>query len=42
MDGAVTIYNAVTLKEVERLPMKKPVDKHNAWNKISKSEVASH
>ena len=42
MDGALVIYDAVTLKEVKRLPMKKPVGKNNVWNKISKSEGTSH
>ena len=42
MDGALIIYDAVTLKEVKRLPMKKPVGKYNVWNKINKSEGTSH
>mgnify|MGYP002348915438 FL=1 len=42
MDGAIIIYDAVTLKEVKRLPMKKPVGKYNVWNKINKSEGTSH
>jgi hypothetical protein len=42
MDGAIIVYDAVTLKEVKRLPMKKPVGKYNVWNKISKSEGTSH
>ncbi|AXS80606.1 nitrite reductase [Dechloromonas sp. HYN0024] len=42
MDGALIIYDAVTLSEVKRLPMKKPVGKYNVWNKISKSEGTSH
>ena len=42
MDGAVIIYDAETLKEVKRLPMKKPVGKYNVWNKITKSEGTSH
>ena len=42
MDGALIIYNAETLKEVKRLPMKKPVGKYNIWNKITKSEGTSH
>ena len=42
MDGALIIYDATTLKEVKRLPMKKPVGKYNVWNKISKSEGTSH
>jgi WD40 repeat protein len=42
MDGALIVYDAATLKEVKRLPMKKPVGKYNVWNKISKSEGTSH
>ena len=42
IDGAIIIYDAVTLKEVKRLPMKKPVGKYNVWNKITKSEGTSH
>ena len=42
MDGALIVYDAVTLKEVKRLPMKKPVGKYNIWNKITKSEGTSH
>jgi hypothetical protein len=40
-DGAI-IVDAVTLKEVKRLPMNKPVGKYNVWNKITKSEGTSH
>jgi mono/diheme cytochrome c family protein/WD40 repeat protein len=42
MDGALIIYDAVTLQEVKRLPMKKPVGKYNVWNKVTKSEGTSH
>ncbi|MBI3100168.1 MAG: c-type cytochrome [Burkholderiales bacterium] len=42
MDGALIVYDAQTLKEVKRLPMKKPVGKYNVWNKISRSEGTSH
>ncbi|MDR2187069.1 MAG: nitrite reductase [Azonexus sp.] len=42
MDGALIIYDAATLKEVKRLPMKKPVGKYNVWNKVNKSEGTSH
>ncbi len=41
-DGAVIVYDAATLKEVRRLPMKKPSGKYNVWNKISFSEGTSH
>ena len=42
MDGALIVYDAETLNEVKRLPMKKPVGKYNVWNKITKSEGTSH
>ncbi len=41
-DGAVIIYDAATLKEVKRLPMRKPSGKYNVWNKISFSDGTSH
>jgi len=40
--GAVIVYDAATLQEVKRLPMRKPVGKYNVWNKITKSEGTSH
>ena len=42
MDGALVVYDAQTLKEVKRLPMRKPVGKYNLWNKITRSEGTSH
>lgn len=42
MEGALIVYDAETLKEVKRLPMKKPVGKYNVWNKITRSEGTSH
>ncbi len=42
MDDALIVYDAATLKEVKRLPMKKPVGRYNVRNKISKSEGTSH
>ena len=42
MDGALIVYDAVTFKEVKRLPMSKPVGKYNVWNKITRSEGTSH
>jgi mono/diheme cytochrome c family protein/WD40 repeat protein len=42
MDGALIVYDAATLKEVKRIPMKKPVGKYNVWNKITRSEGTSH
>ncbi len=35
-DGAVVIYDAKTLEEVDRLPMKKPRGKYNVGNRIEK------
>jgi len=42
MDGALVVYDAQTLREVKRLPMRKPVGKYNLWNKITRSEGTSH
>jgi hypothetical protein len=42
MDGALIVYDAQTLQEVKRIPMKKPVGKYNVHNKITKSEGTSH
>jgi mono/diheme cytochrome c family protein/DNA-binding beta-propeller fold protein YncE len=42
MDGALIVYDAVTLEEVKRIPMKKPVGKYNVWNKIMREEGTSH
>ncbi len=41
-DGAVIVYDAATLEEVKRLPMRKPSGKYNVWNKITFSEGTSH
>ena len=41
-DGAVIVYDAATLEEVERLPMRKPSGKYNIFNKITFSEGTSH
>lgn len=41
-DGAVIVYDARTLEEVRRLPMRKPSGKYNVWNKISFSDGTSH
>jgi DNA-binding beta-propeller fold protein YncE len=42
MDGAVVVYDARSLKEVKRLPMKKPSGKYNVHNKITRSAGTSH
>lgn len=41
-DGAVVVYDAATLEEVKRIPMKKPVGKYNVYNKITYSAGTSH
>ncbi|MFW2373751.1 MAG: cytochrome D1 domain-containing protein [Gammaproteobacteria bacterium] len=42
MDGAVIVYDAKSLKEIKRLPMKKPSGKYNVHNKITRSAGTSH
>ncbi len=42
MDGALVIYDAATLTEVKRLPMRKPSGKYNVYNKIHLSTGTSH
>jgi hypothetical protein len=32
-DGAVIVYDAVTLEEEQRIPMSRPSGKYNVWNK---------
>ena len=41
-DGAIVVYDAKTLEEVKRLPMRKPSGKYNVYNKITRSEGTSH
>jgi mono/diheme cytochrome c family protein len=41
-DGALVVYDAQTLKEVKRLPMRKPSGKYNVYNKITRSAGTSH
>ena len=41
-DGAVIVYDAETLEEIRRLPMRRPSGKYNVWNKITFSEGTSH
>jgi DNA-binding beta-propeller fold protein YncE/cytochrome c553 len=41
-DGALIVFDARTLREVKRIPMKKPVGKYNVANKIGGSEGTSH
>jgi len=42
MEGALVIYDATTLEEVKRLPMRKPSGKYNVYNKIHRSAGTSH
>ena len=41
-DGAVVIYDARTLEEIKRIPMKKPSGKYNVHNKLTRSSGTSH
>lgn len=41
-DGALVVYDAATLKEVKRLPMRKPSGKYNVFNKTTRSAGTSH
>lgn len=41
-DGAIIVYDAATLEEVRRIPMRKPSGKYNVFNKITFSEGTSH
>jgi hypothetical protein len=40
-DGALIVFDAATLKEVKRIPMRKPVGKYNVYNKVTRSEGTS-
>jgi mono/diheme cytochrome c family protein/DNA-binding beta-propeller fold protein YncE len=42
MDGALVVYDAATLSEVKRIPMRKPSGKYNVYNKITRSAGTSH
>ncbi|OAN51123.1 cytochrome C oxidase Cbb3 [Paramagnetospirillum marisnigri] len=41
-DGALIVFDAKTLEECARLPMKRPVGKYNVFNKINYSSGTSH
>ena len=41
-DGAIIVYDANTLEEIKRLPMKKPSGKYNVYNKINYERGTSH
>ncbi|MGD2137585.1 MAG: cytochrome D1 domain-containing protein [Gammaproteobacteria bacterium] len=42
MNGALVVYDAGTLEEVKRIPMRKPSGKYNVYNKIHRSAGTSH
>jgi mono/diheme cytochrome c family protein len=42
MDGALIVYDAATLTEVKRIPMRKPSGKYNVYNKVTRSAGTSH
>lgn len=41
-EGAVIVYDAMTLQEIKRLPMNKPSGKYNVFNKTRYQEGTSH
>lgn len=41
-DGALIVYDADSLREIKRIPMKKPVGKYNVYNKTRYSSGTSH
>ena len=41
-DGAIIVFDAATLVEVKRIPMRKPVGKYNVHNKVTRSSGTSH
>lgn len=41
-DGCLIVYDAATLEEVKRIPMRKPSGKYNVFNKITRSAGTSH
>ena len=42
MDGAIVVYDAASLTETKRIPMRKPSGKYNVFNKITRSRGTSH
>ena len=42
IEGELVIYDAHSLEEVKRLPMKKPSGKYNVHNKLTRSSGTSH
>ena len=41
-DGALIVYDSLTLEEIKRIPMNKPSGKYNVGNKIEFAEGTSH
>ena len=41
-EGALIVFDAGTLAEVKRIPMRKPVGKYNVHNKVTRSSGTSH
>ena len=41
-DGELVVYDAESLNEIKRIPMKKPSGKYNVYNKITRSSGTSH
>jgi len=41
-EGALIVFDARTLRELKRIPARKPVGKYNLHNKITRSEGTSH
>ncbi len=41
-DGAIVVYDAMSLEEVKRIKMNKPSGKYNVHNKITRSSGTSH
>ncbi len=41
-EGALVIYDAQSLEEVRRIPMRKPSGKYNVYNKLTRSSGTSH
>ena len=41
-EGALVVYDASSLEEIKRIPMKKPSGKYNVYNKITRSSGTSH
>jgi mono/diheme cytochrome c family protein len=41
-EGALVVYDAGTLEEIKRIPMRKPSGKYNVYNKITRSAGTSH